>query len=291
MTFCEKFLTLPFANERFMSAVALHIDVREVLRNKAPKYSRWIPGFAVRWLARIIHQDELNEILRRIGDKTGVEAARVALDYLGVKIEVRGLEQVPVDGRYIYVSNHPLGGLDGMALIQLLGDRHQGNIRFLVNDLLMAVKPLAGIFLPVNKYGRQSREAAVEIERQYAGPNQMITFPAGLCSRKMDDGTIADLTWSKFIVTHAVAHRRHLVPVYVDAKNSALFYRMARWRVRLGIKFNVEMILLPREMFKLRGTTLRVSVGEPIACDTLDAAYPREETERVRHAVYQLANT
>ena len=128
MTFCENFLTLPFAKEMFMSGDALHIDVREVLRSKAPKYSRWIPGFAVRWLARIIHQDELNEILRRIGDKTGVEAARTALDYLDVKVEAHGLEQVTADGRYIYVSNHPLGGLDGMALIQLLGDRHQGNI-------------------------------------------------------------------------------------------------------------------------------------------------------------------
>lgn len=274
-----------------MPTTQLHIDVDQIVHTKAPKYYRWLPKWIVRWLARTIHQDELNAILEYMGDKTGVEAAQAALEYLGVSTQCEGLEQVPVDGRYIYVSNHPLGGLDGMALIQLLGQRHQGDIRFLVNDLLMAVKPLASIFLPVNKYGRQSRQAVADIEQEYRGDNQMITFPAGLCSRQFKGGDIADLPWRKFFVKAAIDYRRDIVPVYFDARNSRFFYRLAKWRERLGLKFNVEMIYLPNEMFKLRGSTLRVVVGKPLPWQSLDGSHVATEVDRVRNIVYQLSKT
>lgn len=266
----------------------MKIDVDALVRQRMPRQARFVPRFLTRWLERLIHQRELNEMLQLMQGKDGVEAAQVALDYFDVHTEVVGMEHVPAEGRYLFVSNHPLGGLDGLSLIAALGERYEGRIRFLVNDLLMAVKPLRSVFLPVNKFGRQTRERAAEIEAQYSGDGQMITFPAGLCSRMGSDGAIHDLQWQKFVVSHAISSQRHIVPMYFDGVNSRFFYRMARWRKRVGIKFNLEMLLLPGEMFKSRGSRYRVYVGEPIPWTRLDGSRPREEAQRLRDICYAL---
>lgn len=264
------------------------IDVDALVKQRLPRHYRFIPRFVTRWLERIIHQRELNEMLQRMNGKDGVSAANEALSYLGITTTVVGEDAIPDEGRFIFVSNHPLGGLDGLSLISFLGKRYHGGIRFLVNDLLMAVKPLQPVFLPVNKYGRQSRERAEEIEAQYQGDNQMITFPAGLCSRMGKGGKIHDLQWQKFVVTQAIRTQRHIVPMFFEGENSRFFYRMARWRKRLGMKFNLEMILLPSEMFKSRGGDFRVFVGKPITWQSLDAKRPLEEAQRLADICYAL---
>ena len=274
-----------------MSDEVLKIDVDAVLRNRAARYYRLIPGWVVRWLERTVHQDELNDMLRRSHGVTGVEFAQFVLDDLDIKVHATGMEHLHAGQRYVFVANHPLGGLDGLALISLVGKRYDGRIRFLVNDLLMMVKPLGDVFLPVNKFGRQSREAAKLIDDEYRGDKQMLTFPAGLCSRLMPDGTVADLKWNKHVVMRAASDKRDVVPVHVDAHNSRFFYRLAQWRKRLGIKFNIEMLYLPDEMFKQRGATLHITVGKPIACDTLDTAHPLDQAARLRDIVYNLKNT
>ena len=266
----------------------MKIDIDQVLRARLPRHYRYIPRFAVRWLERIICQDKLNAILVKMADKNSVDAAIAALDEMNITIDAQGLEHLP-DGRYMFVSNHPLGGLDGLALISLLGQRYDRKIKFLVNDLLMAVEPLRGVFLPVNKYGSQSRETATQIEEALKSDNQFITFPAGLCSRMQPDGTIADLPWQKAAVVHAAAHQRDIVPIYFDAHNSKFFYRFAKWRKKLGIKFNIELIFLPKEMIKLCGTTLRVIIGEPISWTSLDASRPKQEAARLRQIVIDMA--
>ena len=271
-----------------MSSEAMRIDVDKVLRERLPKHYRYIPRFAVRWLERTICQDQLNAILLKMAGKNSVDAATAALDEMDITVRATGLEQLP-EGRYMFVSNHPLGGLDGLALISLLGNRYDKNIKFLVNDLLMAVEPLRGVFLPVNKYGSQSRAAATQIEEALKSDAQFITFPAGLCSRMQPDGTIADLPWQKAAVAHAVNYQRDIVPIYFDAHNSRFFYRFAKWRKKLGIKFNIELIFLPKEMIKQCGATLRVFIGEPIAWDSLDARAPKREAARLRDLVINMA--
>lgn len=271
-----------------MSDQPMKIDVDQVLRVRLPKYYRHIPRFVVHWLERTICQDRLNTILQHMAGKDGVDAATAALDQMGITIEATGLERLP-QGRYMFVSNHPLGGLDGLALISLLGKRYDHQIKFLVNDLLMAVEPLRDLFLPVNKYGSQSRTAAVQIEEALASDKQFITFPAGLCSRMQPDGTIADLPWQKAAVAHAVNYHRDIVPVYFDARNSKFFYRFAKWRKKLGIKFNIELIFLPKEMLKQSGSTLRFIVGDPIPWDSLDTRAPKQEAVRLREIVYSMA--
>ena len=269
----------------------IQINLDEVLRTRAPRHYKYIPRWAVRKLERTIHQDELNQILVNMGTKTGVDAADSALHDLQVKTTLIGTENIPTEGRFIFVSNHPLGGLDGMALMSAIGHRYNGNIRFIVNDLLMAVKPLQPILLPVNKHGRQARQAAAMIEQEYQGDNQMITFPAGLCSRMGKKGVIHDLEWKKFIITQAIKSKRDIIPVFFDAHNSKSFYRMAKWRKRLGIKFNFEMIYLPGEMFKCKGSNFKVHFGSPIPWNSLDASRPAQEAQRICDIAYALKST
>ena len=271
-----------------MGSQPMKIDVDKVLRDRLPKHYKYIPRFVVRWLERTICQDQLNAILLKMADKNSVDAATAALDEMNITVDATGLERLP-DGRFMFVSNHPLGGLDGLALISLLGNRYDKRIKFLVNDLLMAVEPLRGVFLPVNKYGKQARAAAVQIEEALQSDSQFITFPAGLCSRMQPDGSIADLPWQKAAVAHAINHHRDIVPIYFDAHNSRFFYRFAKWRKKLGIKFNIELIFLPREMIKKSGSTLRVMIGEPIPWNTLDATHPKQEAARLRELVINMA--
>ena len=272
-----------------MNDQLVKIDVNKVLRERLPKHYRYIPRFAVRWLERTICQDRLNTILEKMAGKDSVDAAVAALEEMNITVSATGVDALPA-GRFMFVSNHPLGGLDGLALISLLGNCYDHKIKFMVNDLLMAVTPLRGVFLPVNKFGRQSREAATEIETALASDHQFITFPAGLCSRMQSDGTIADLTWQKAAVVHAINHHRDIVPIYFDASNSRFFYRFAKWRKKLGLKFNIELIFLPKEMLKQCGANLHAIVGEPIPWTSLNAREPKREAARLRDIVYAMAS-
>lgn len=271
-----------------MNSEPMVIDVDALVKQRMPRHYRYIPRFVTRWLAKVIRQRELNELLRLMAGKEPEDSADAVLRRLQIGIEVVGEEHIPSEGRFIFVSNHPLGGLDGLALIAWLGKRYNGNIRFVVNDLLMAVKPLRKVFLPVNKFGAQSRESAIEIEAQYHSQNQMITFPAGLCSRRGANGKIHDLQWKKMVITQAIRTHRHIVPLFFEAENSPFFYRMAHWRKRLGIKFNAEMILLPGEMIKSTGSRYKIYVGKPISWQTFDAAHPQQEAERLCGICYSL---
>ena len=270
-----------------MSGQPIKIDVDKVLRDRLSGHYKYIPRFVVRWLERTICQDRLNAILEKMAGKNSVDAATAALDEMNITVKATGLDHL-YDRRFMFVSNHPLGGLDGLALISLLGNRYDKKIKFLVNDLLMAVEPLRGVFLPVNKYGKQSRDVATQIEEALKSDNQFITFPAGLCSRMQPDGSIADLPWQKAAVVHATNYQRDIVPVYFDAHNSRFFYRFAKWRKRLGIKFNIELIFLPKEMLKKCGNTLQVVIGEPIPWTAIDASRPKQEAARLREIVINM---
>lgn len=270
----------------------VRIDIKEAIRSKMPKAARWIPGFVYGWLARLIRQKELNRVLDDNRGKTGSDFAAGALQTLGVKIRVKGEENIPSSGRFVFVSNHPLGGLDGIGLIAFLGKRYgDANLRFLVNDVLMAVKPLGNVFLPVNKYGSQSRESMRAVDAAYAGDCQVGTFPAGLCSREGADGKVRDLEWKKSFVAKSVETHRDVIPVYFSGLNSRFFYKFAKFRKMLGIKFNVELVLLPGEMVKNRGSEFEIRIGKPIPWTTFNADRSRGEwADFVKNKVYGLAD-
>ncbi len=241
----------------------LSVDISATLNSRASKYAKFIPGFMVKWLEHTICQDELNGILERTSGKRGAEFCHAVLDDLDIKYNVIGADNMPLNRRVVIVSNHPLGALDGIALIDWVSKIYGPGVKFIVNDLLMAVKPLDNVFLPINKHGKQSRKSSSNIEEVFAGNAPIIIFPAGLVSRKRDEG-IRDLKWQKMFINKAVQYHRDIIPVYFDGKNSPFFYNFAKLRTRVGLKFNIEMIYLPREIFRSRHARFTIVAGKPI---------------------------
>lgn len=275
-----------------MGEELLKIDIKKILENRIPKKKRrLIPPFLITFVEKLIRQKELNEILLATLPSKGSEFSGRVLEHLDIKLEVEGLEKLPEGKRYMFASNHPLGGLDGMALITVLGKKYgDDNIRFLVNDMLMNVKPLEDIFLPINKLGKQGKGNARIINEKMESDCQIFQFPAGLCSRLNDKGEIADLEWQKSFVTKAQQYKRDIIPVYFEGQNSRKFYRAAKLRKKLGIRFNLEQILLPSELCKARGSKYRIIFGTPIPYQTLETfgSSPKEIAQAIKEASYSL---
>lgn len=265
----------------------LQIDIKQVLYSKAPKVAPKIPEFAINYLTRIVHQEEINDILSRYRDIEGVDFMRALVSEFGLRLEVYGEENLPpTDGRYIFASNHPLGGMDGICLSALLGEHYDGRIRYLVNDLLLFIPNLRNIFIPINKHGSQSRDNARLIEEAFGSDNQIITFPAGLCSRKTK-GIIRDPEWKKSFIQKALQYHRDVVPVRFEGHNSNFFYRLAKIRKRLGIKVNIEMLYLADEMFKNKNQTFKIHFLKPIPWQTFSQEHtPAEWARRIETLVY-----
>ncbi|MGL4292161.1 MAG: 1-acyl-sn-glycerol-3-phosphate acyltransferase [Bacteroidales bacterium] len=270
------------------SAVSLHIDIEKAIKNKAPETGRKIPGFVYRFLANLICQDQMNELLVRNGNRYGVDFADGILKDMEVKVVMEGEENIPAAGNYIFASNHPLGGLDGMALVKIFGDKFDKKVRFIVNDLLMNIPNLATVFVPINKHGNQGKENAALLNDAFSSENQILIFPAGLCSR-LQNGQIRDLEWKKAVVAKSVEYQRDIVPVFFEGTNSSFFYRLGYWRKKLGIKVNLEMALLPKEMFKNTHKTFVVRIGKPIPWQTFDKSKSQKNwAEYLKNKVYEL---
>lgn len=266
------------------------IDVKQILRGKAPALSKKIPGFLLEYLTKTIHQDELNDILYRYADKDGVEFMLELIDYFNLTLTLKNTENIPNEGRFIFASNHPLGGLDGICLAAMLGKRFDGKIRYLVNDLLLNLPNLRSIFVPINKHGAQAKQNALLLNEAYASDNQIITFPAGLCSRKVK-GKVQDLDWKKSFIQKSIQYQRDVIPVYFKGENSGFFYNLAKFRKLAGVKMNFEMLYLPDEMFRAKGKEFSICFGKPISWKNFDKSrLPQEWAAYVREEVYNLKN-
>ena len=263
------------------------LDIEEVIRSKAGDKAKYIPKFLVNWFKRFMHLDEINRFLS-IG-YVGVEFCEECVKYLGVDLIVEGLENLPEDGRkYTFASNHPLGAIDGVTLGSIIGKRYDGKIRYLMNDLVMYLKGMQPLGIPVNKLGGQSRNLPRLIKEVYESDNQMLIFPAGLCSR-MIDGKIQDIEWQKSFITMSRKTGRDIIPIHFEGENSRRFYRIATWQKRLGFKFNFAMMTLPSEMFTSAGKTYKVKIGKPIPIDSLDKSKTDHEwAQEIRKQVYEL---
>ena len=266
------------------------IDLERIIRDKSEKLYRRLPRFVIGWLNRLLHVDELNAYLYKERDAWGIDFATAILDDFGCRITLQGAENLPASGRYILVANHPLGGLDGMAIISRVG-AVRPDILFPVNDFLMALPNLRPVFVPIDKTGRNVHNQRLLAEA-FASDNLLLYFPAGLCSRKQKDGGIRDEEWKKTFIAKARETQRDIIPVFVDGKNSCFFYNFARWRKRLGVKFNLEQLFLVDEMFKQKGREIRLTVGRPISRSVLEdrSLSDRDWAQAVKAHVYRLAD-
>ena len=261
------------------------LNIKEILRTKAPKLHKKIPGFVITLLSKLICQDKVNELIRRNASVTGVDFMQNLVNDFQLQLHMKGVENLP-DTPCIFASNHPLGGLDGICLSAVLGEHYNKKVRYLVNDILYFIKPLQDIFIPINKHGSQAKSAVESLHEAFVSENQIITFPAGLCSRKTK-GVIRDPKWKKMFITKAVEYQRNVVPVYFEAKNSRMFYTVANLRKKLGIRFNIEMLLLPSEMFKAAGSSFTIHLGKAIPWQTFDASHtPQQWAQQVENQIY-----
>ncbi len=261
----------------------------KIFKEKNPHFYRFLPGFVMRYLKKIIHQDDLNDFIALAKGKFGADFAQAYLEYGDINVKLVGEENLPQAGdRVIFAGNHPLGGLDGLALMDKLGHRYP-DIKFMVNDILMHLSNLRSLFLPINKHGGQAREAARAISEAHASSAPVFTFPAGLVSRRQK-GEIKDLRWGRNVISNALKHRRDVIPVHISGRNSNFFYNIGAWRKRLGIKANIEMLFLVDEVWKNHHTEIVITIGKAVSCQTFTNEKTREQwANELKDKVYALA--
>ena len=268
------------------------IDIEKILQSKMGKKARFVPAFAVRWLKRIVHEDEVNAFLWESRNLTGTEWLKACVRYLDMTIHIEGRNNLPDkdDGKlYTFVSNHPLGGEDGVALGAIIGEHYDGRFRYLVNDLLLNLPGLRPVSIGINKTGRQSRDFPRMVEAGFQSDNHMLMFPAGLNSRKKN-GVIHDLPWKKTFISKSVEYHRDVVPIYFSGRNSERFYRIANWQKKLHLKVNIAMLFLVDEMYRNRNKAFRIVIGKPIPWQTFDhSKTPKEWAIFVENKVYEQA--
>lgn len=267
---------------------AFKIDVEAIIAAKAGKKARYVPRFVISYLKRIIHQDEVNSFLSANHDKKDLDFINEFMRFFKNSFDVKGLENLPKDGRFTFVSNHPLGAQDGLGLAYILGPIYEGKIKFLVNDLLMNIPNISSFWVPINKTGSQSRNFPQQVNAAFSSDNHIVMFPAGLCSRKRK-GVIRDLDWKKTFITKSVQTQRDIIPIHFEGENSKFFYRLANINRMLGIKFNIAMLYLSDEMFKNTNKQFKVTIGKPIPWQTFDKSKtPTEWAQHVKEIVYTL---
>ena len=266
----------------------LTVDLEKVIRDKNPALARLLPRFVVAYLKRTIHQDEINRILQAYSHLEPIPFIRAALADMGIRYRAVGLEKLPREGRYLFASNHPFGGMDGMMLCDEL-ERHFGSVKIIVNDLLMHLTPLNPLFIPVNKHGRQNARYAQTLRDTLESNAQIATFPAGLCSRR-HHGRVADPRWKHSFVKNALESRRDIVPVRFDGELSSFFYNLSNLSSALGIRANIEMLYLADEMFRQKGRHFDIRFGEPVRWQSLRDAPAKVWAGRIRDMVYGLGS-
>ena len=266
------------------------IDVKRLIASKSPRLAKWLPGFVIRYLKRILHEEELNVFLNRTKEVKNIDFCDASAEFLHMKVKLIGLENIPKEGPVILVMNHPFGGLDALALVSVLRG-HREDLKFIVNDILMNLTNLADLFVGVNKHGKTEKSTRQQIMDVFESPHAVCVFPAGLVSRK-SHGVVRDLEWKKTFVTYAKKLNQPIIPIYIDGKLSNFFYRLSNFRKFLGIKANIEMIFLVHELFKLRGTTVTLTVGESIQPETLNTKQSEKDlAQEIKAKVYELSTT
>ncbi|MBN2636570.1 MAG: 1-acyl-sn-glycerol-3-phosphate acyltransferase [Prolixibacteraceae bacterium] len=265
------------------------INIEKVFMGKNPRLAKLMPRFIFSFINRVLHVDFLNAIFTRNGHLKGIEFVNKAIQDFNVTEKVYGFENIPDSGKFIFASNHPLGGFDSLLLMKYV-EKKLGNLRFLTNDVLMAIPNLNSMFIPINKHGSNSREAAKLLSETYDSDLQILIFPSGLASRKVK-GKVVDLEWKKHFISKSVQHKRDVIPVFIGGRNSNRFYTTANIRKFLHIKWNLEMFLLPDESLKQKNKEIPIYFGKPIPYSTFDKLKTHDEWAAwVKNKVYSLPN-
>jgi len=258
----------------------MKLDIKQMLEKRSRNGK--VPRLLLWYLRRLFHEDFLNCFFEK--GYTGVEFCSKAIDYLGITLEIEG--SVPGGGPCTFVSNHPLGGADGLALLSVIGQK--GDIKLLGNDFLTNVDGLKPMIVPVNKIGMQSRQLKQGIDNAYSGSTHILDFPAGQVSRR-NHGIIMDRKWNKTFLLKSIETHRDIVPIHFYGTNTRRFYRMGRIQQILKLKFPLAMIYLPDELYRSQGKTYRIVIGKPISWSSFDRhGNIQEQVEKIKQITYSL---
>ena len=261
------------------------IDIRKIIGDKNPRLLRLLPNFVIRYIERILHEQEVNEVILDNKDKHNQDFCQAVIDRFNIQLEVTGIENVPTTGGVTLAMNHPLGGMDAMALVTALKNQRT-DLKFIVNDILLHLESMQGMFVGVNKHGRNSNSNLLKIDEIFSTGSAVCIFPAGLVSRKTH-GKVQDLEWKKTFVSLSIKHNQPIVPVYIDGTLSNFFYRLASLRKAIGIKANIEMFFLVDELFKQKNATMKLTFGKPIYPESLSKLRSQKEwANEIRNQVY-----
>ena len=263
------------------------IDIKGLIKSKNPKLLKWLPGFVLSYLRRILHEDEINQFLIDNENYYDADFCEAIINYFNIQLEIEGVENIPENGPVILAMNHPLGGMDAIGLIVAI--RHRRNdVKFIVNDLLMNLKNLRNLFIGVNKHGKNDLSIREQIKNAFHSENAICIFPAGLVSRKIE-GKVQDLNWKKTFITYGRELKRTIVPIHIEGELTPFFYRMSKFRKFIGIKANIEMLWLSDEFFKQRNKRIKITVGKPILSADIDPNLnDTKAAQIVRKIVYEL---
>ena len=263
------------------------INIDAILADKVPGLKKRLPRFVINYLKKIAHQDDLNCFFRQYGHLRGADFAKAILEDFDISIRIEGEENLPENGKIIFASNHPLGGADGVAILNFMSN-HYKEVKAPVNDLLMHVENLSDFFIPINKVGALAKDSTTLINDMYESDAAILFFPAGMVSRKQKGG-IRDLMWKKTFITKAMQYKRDVVPLRFVGHNSSFFYNLGYLRTKLGIKVNIEMLYLVDELYKQRHKTCTIKIGHPIPWTTFDKTKTQPEWANwVKEIVYGL---
>jgi putative hemolysin len=266
------------------------IDIEKIIENKNPKLLKWLPGFILRYLKHILHEDQINDFLAKNKDVYNIDFCIAVMEYLEVKVEIKGLETIPKDNAVIIALNHPLGGMDAIALVAALKG-HREDLKFIVNDILMNLTNLQDLFVGINKHGKLGVSTRNQVLDVFSSDQVVCVFPAGMVSRKQH-GEISDNEWKKTFVTYAKRLDQPIVPIHIDGSLSKFFYRLSCFRKFIGIKANVEMIYLANELYKQKGKTITFTVGEKIYTKDFDNTKSEKViAQEIKNMVYNLASS
>ena len=274
-----------------MSNENLKINIEKVIRDKNPRLLKILPRFVINYIKKIIHQDDVNYELEKNKNNIGLDFVEAIISDFNLDVKIYGLENIPKTGRFIFVSNHPLGGLESMVFMSAVSKIYDSNFKFLVNDILMNLKNLEPLFLPINKHGSQARESAKIIDETYKTDKQILIYPAGLVSRRIK-GKIIDLEWQKSFVSKAISHKRDIIPLFIEGRNSNFFYNLASFRKFLGIKANLEMFYLVNETFKQKNKAVPIYFGKPISYELLKNSKLKHNilAKKIKNHTFSLKN-
>ncbi|MEN8928130.1 MAG: 1-acyl-sn-glycerol-3-phosphate acyltransferase [Flavobacteriales bacterium] len=265
------------------------IDVERLIASKNPKLLKRLPKFIIKYLKRILHQEEINTILDENKEVFGADFCIDIIKRFNIKVKAHGLDKIPTGEGVIFVSNHPLGGMDAMAIVSEISPIRD-DINFIVNDLLLNLKNLKGMFVGVDKHASNAKGSLQKVNELFASDKAVFLFPAGLVSRKKK-GVVRDLDWKKTFVSRAKKYNKKIVPVHIDGELTNFFYRLSNLRESIGVKANIEMLYLADQLFKQKDKTMNLYIGDPISPDSFDKSQnDKEIAKMIKDLSYNLAN-